>query len=392
PRALLTKVEHALKGRKVNYDVAVLGLGGMGSAVAAHAARRGLRVVGFEQFPLVHDLGSSAGRTRIIRKAYFEDPAYVPLLERAYTLWRELEERSQTALVDLFGVLMIGGPESTTIVGMGKAARAYDITVEHLDAAQLRARFPRIDVRDDEVGVFEPEAGVIFPERAIAAHLNDARDAGAALYDSVRVDGYERVGNRLRVRFDDGEYVDAARIAICAGAWTSDLLAGLDLPLQVQRNVQYWFATSQPCGPDVLPAFFLERGSLLAPLYGIPDLGDGLKVAFHGYGETTVADHLDRGVHTGEIEAMRETLATVMPGTAMTLHGAKACMYTLTPDRNFAIGRDPRDPAIVIACGFSGHGFKFVPVIGELVTEFLLDETTSLDIGFLGLDRLTSCT
>jgi sarcosine oxidase len=372
----------------VEYDVAVLGLGGMGSAVAAHAARRGLRVVGFEQFPLVHDRGSSTGRTRIIRKAYFEDAAYVPLLERAYTLWRELEDRSQTALLDLFGALMIGHPASAMITGVARAAASYDIAVEHLDAAQLRARFPRIAAQPAEVGILEPDAGVVFPERAIAAHLNDARNAGAALYDNVPIRGYKRAGDRIRIRLDGGEHVDAARVAICAGAWTSDLLAHLHLPLRVQRNVQYWFAPSLPCPPAELPAFFVERASLLAPLYGIPDLGDGLKVAFHGYGATTQPDRLDREVHTDEIEAMRETLASLMPENAMTLRATKACMYTLTPDGNFAIGRDPENTNVVVACGFSGHGFKFVPVIGEIVTQLLLDETPRLDIGFLSLDRL----
>ena len=376
----------------MQYDFAVLGLGGMGSAVAAHAARRGLRVAGFEQFPVVHDRGSSAGRTRIIRKAYFEDAAYVPLLERAYTLWRELEERSQTALLDLFGVLMVGHPDSTTIAGMRTSAAAYDVAVEQLDTAQVRARFPRFDVRDDEVGIFEPDAGVVFPERAIAAYLNDARDAGAALYDGVRVRSYEQGPGGVRIKLEGGEQVDAARVAMCAGAWTNDLLAHLRLPLAVQRNVQYWFAPSQPCGPDVLPAFFLERPTLRARLYGIPDLGDGLKVAFHEYGATTRSDDLDRDVHADEIAAMRETLATVMPGTTMTLRDTKACMYTLTPDRNFAIGRDPHHARVVIASGFSGHGFKFVPVIGEIVTALLLDEDPGLDLEFLRLERLMAGT
>ncbi|HTV92702.1 MAG TPA: N-methyl-L-tryptophan oxidase [Verrucomicrobiae bacterium] len=376
----------------MEYDVVVLGLGGMGSAVAAHAARRGLRVAGFEQFPLVHERGSSTGRTRIIRKAYFEDAAYVPLLERAYTLWRELEERSQTALLDLFGVLMLGQPDSVTVAGVTKAAAAYDIAIEHLDAAQLRVRYPRIDAEANEVGVFEPDAGVVFPERAIATHLNDARDAGAALYDEVRIRGYERTGDRIRIHFDGDEPVSAARVAVCGGAWTNDLLPHLQLPLRVQRNVQYWFAPSLPCGPQELPAFFLERASLRAPLYAIPDLGDGFKVAFHGYGETTRADDLDREVRTGEIEAMRETLAKLMPDTTMTLRDAAACMYTLTPDGNFAIGRDPQNPNVVIACGFSGHGFKFVPAIGEIVTQLLLGEAPRLDIGFLGLERLIAGT
>jgi sarcosine oxidase len=372
----------------MEYDVAVLGLGGMGSAVAAHAARRGLRVAGFEQFPLVHELGSSTGRTRIIRKAYFEDAAYVPLLERAYTLWRELEDRSQTALLDLFGVVMVGLPDSSTVTGVARAAASYDIAVEQLDAAQLRARFPRIAAKRDEVGIFEPDAGVVFPERAIAAYLNDARDAGAELYDGVRILSYKSSGDRIRVNLDGGEHVDAARVAVCAGAWTSGLLAHLRLPLRVQRNVQYWFAPSLPCGPRELPAFFIERADLPAPLYGIPDLGDGLKVAFHAYGETANPNTLDRDVHTGEIETMRATLGALMPDTAMTLRSSKACMYTLTPDSNFAIGRDPDDSKVVIACGFSGHGFKFVPVVGELVTQLLLDETPQLDIAFLGLDRL----
>lgn len=377
----------------MEYDVAVLGLGGMGSAVAAHAARRGLRVAGFERFAFAHDLGASAGRTRIIRKAYFEDAAYVPLLDRAYTLWRELEETSQTALLDLFGVLMIGKPDSPTIRGTASAAVLYDIPGEQLDAGQLRGRFPRLALNADEVGLYEPYAGVVFPERAIAAHLTVARNHGAHLYDRARVRGYEATRDGVRILFDGGEVVEAARVAVCAGPWTSDLLAHLHLPLRVQRNVQYWFTTQSGIGgPAELPAFFLERETLPAPLYGIPDLGDGIKVAFHGYGEMMAADQLDREVHAGEAALMQATLAALMPGAAPSLRASKACMYTMTPDGNFAIGHDPCDRNVVIACGFSGHGFKFAPVIGEIVTRMLLDEDPQLDIAFLRLDRLISDT
>jgi sarcosine oxidase len=377
----------------MDYDVAVLGLGGMGSAVAAHAARRGLRVAGFERFALAHDLGSSVGRTRIIRKAYFEDAAYVPLLDRAYMLWRELEEISQTALLDLFGVLMVGQPGSATIQGTAGAAMLYDIPGEQLDAGQLRARFPRLAFDSGEVGLYEPYAGVVFPERAIAAHLTVARNHGAHLYDRARVRGFEATETGVRIAFEGGEAVEAARVAVCAGPWSSELLAQLRLPLRVQRNVQYWFTLQGGAGgPAELPAFFLERDDLPAPLYGIPDLGDGLKVAFHGYGETTQADQLDREVHAGEAALMRETLAALMPDTEPVLRSSKACMYTMTPDGNFAIGRDPRNRNVVIACGFSGHGFKFVPVIGEIVTRMLLDEDPQLDVGFLRLDRFFSDT
>jgi sarcosine oxidase len=377
----------------MDYDVAVLGLGGMGSAVAAHAARRGLRVAGFERFALAHNLGSSVGRTRIIRKAYFEDAAYVPLLDRAYMLWRELEEASQTALLDLFGVLMVGQPGSATIQGTANAAMLYDIPGEQLDAGQLRARFPRLAFDSGEVGLYEPYAGVVFPERAIAAHLTVARNHGAHLFDRARVRSFETTSAGVRVTFEGGEAVEAARVAVCAGPWSSELLAQLQLSLRVQRNVQYWFTLQGGAGgPGELPAFFLERDDLPAPLYGIPDLGDGLKVAFHAYGETTQADQLDREVHAGEAALMRETLAALMPGCEPVLRSSKACMYTMTPDGNFAIGRDPRNHNVVIACGFSGHGFKFVPVIGEIVTRMLLDEDPQLDVSFLRLDRFITDT
>jgi sarcosine oxidase len=377
----------------MDYDLVVLGLGGMGSAVAAHAARRGLRVAGFERFGLVHELGSSVGRTRIIRRAYFEDAAYVPLLDRAYTLWRELEEQSHDALLDLFGVLMIGTPDSTTIRGMAAAAQTFDIPIDQLDATQLRARFPQLALERDEVGLFEPDAGVVFPERAVAAHLKVARDHGAHLYDRARVRAYEPDGGGVTITFEGNESVKAARLALCTGAWTSEMLAGFALPLRVQRNVQYWFATSQPAyGPADLPAFFFERATLPAPIYGIPDLGDGLKVAFHGYGATTRADDLDRDIHDDEVEVMRETLQRLMPDSQPQLRSAKACMYTMTPDANFAIGRDPNHPNIVVAAGFSGHGFKFAPAIGEIVVQLLLDETPPYDLGFLGLERLLSGT
>lgn len=377
----------------MRYDAAVLGLGGMGSAVLAHLAQRGMHVAGFERFALVHDLGSSSGRTRIIRRAYFEDAAYVPLLDRAYELWRELEERSQTALLDLFGVLVAGSADAPALSGTARAAAQHGIPVEHLDNKALRARFPLLAFHADESGVFEPEAGVVFPERAIAAHLSLARTHGAHIYDRARVRSVERAAGGVRIDFHDGDAVEAARIAICAGPWSGELLAHLHLPLRVQRNVQYWFApASQSWGPDALPAFLFEREDLPVPLYAIPDLGDGFKIAFHGLGEETAPDRLERGVHANEVAEMQRTLAALLPGSDAKLVASKACMYTMTPDANFAIGRDPANENAVIACGFSGHGFKFTPVIGEIVAQMLAGEEPAFDIGFLRLERFTSGT
>ncbi|HTX56164.1 MAG TPA: N-methyl-L-tryptophan oxidase [Candidatus Acidoferrales bacterium] len=377
----------------MQYDAAVLGLGGMGSAAVAHLARRGLRVAGIERFSLMHELGASTGRTRIIRKAYFEDTAYVPLLQRAYTLWRELEELSQTALLDCFGVLMIGRPDSTAVTGVTRAADMFGIPTEPLDAVALRARYPRLALHADEVGILEPDAGVVFPERAIAAHLTLAQDLGAQLYDRASVRGFQLERRKVRIRIEGSDDVITDRLAVCAGAWTDDLLGRLGLPLRVQRNVQYWYTPPpQACGPAELPAFFLEREGLPAPLYAIPDLGDGFKAAFHGFGEFTWADTLDRNVHGAETAVMRDTLGELMPGTELRMREARACMYTMTPDANFGIGFDPQSPRVAIACGFSGHGFKFAPVIGEILTQMLLGEAPPYALDFLRLDRFTAGT
>jgi sarcosine oxidase len=371
------------------YDVAVLGLGAMGSACAAQLARRGLRVAGFERFALVHDLGSSAGRTRIIRRAYFENTAYVPILERAYELWRELEESSDTALLDLFGVLIVGNEDAQAVRGIERAAAMYDIPIERFDARRLRERYPRIRPRDGEVGILEPDGGVIFPERAIAAHLRVATAHGAALFEGARARGYARDGSHMRVDLDGGEHVDAEHVVVCTGAWTGELLSRLRLPLRVQRNVQYWFeAVPGTCHPSELPAYFLERQGLPAPVYGMPDLGDGVKIAFHGFGPIANPDALDRDVHEAEIELIRATLANWIPDAAGKLRSAKACMYTMTPDAHFAIGSDPAYPQAVVACGFSGHGYKFAPVVGEIVAEIVIDGKSQLDIEFLRLERL----
>jgi sarcosine oxidase len=372
----------------MRYDVVILGLGGMGSAAIAHLARRGVRVAGFEQFELVHDLGSSTGRTRIIRKAYFEDAAYVPLLERAYVLWRELEEASETSLLDLLGVLMLGPPGGEALRGVAYASEKYGVPIERFDTGELRARYPRFAVRDGEIGYLEPEAGVVFPERAIAAHLRVARAHGADLYEHARVARYDAIPSGVRVTFTDGETVEAAKLAVCAGAWSSAILERLQLPLVVQRNVQYWFTPPEgTMGPSDVPAFLVERGD--GPqIYGMPDLGDGFKVAFHRFGDPADPNHLDREVHPEELARIESALRELVPGLTMTPRGTKVCMYTMTPDLNFAIGRDPQDANVVIAAGFSGHGFKFAPVIGEIVAQLCCDEEPPFDLAFLRPNRL----
>ena len=370
------------------YDLVVIGLGGMGSAVAAQAAMRG-RVLGLERRTLGHESGSSAGRTRIIRKAYFEDMRYVPLLERAYELWRELEAATGSTLLDLIGVLMCGPPESATLAGVRASAARYDLPIDDFTTAELRAHYPQMRPLEGEVGVLEHDAGAIFPEAAIAAHLRLAQTRGAELRGDTGVRSWQRTaGGRLDVTLKDGSVVETERLAICAGPWSRSVLASLDVPLRIQRNVQLWFQTrNSGFARGDFPAFLLDRAGLPAHLYGFPDFGDGFKAALHGFGALTDPDTLDREVHPPDVDIVQAPLEAWLPGAGATYRAGKVCMYSLTPDEHFIIDRHPGDDGVVIACGFSGHGYKFCSVVGELVAQLAFDGSTKPDIGFLALGR-----
>ena len=372
----------------MTYDAVVLGLGGMGSAALAHMARRGKRVLGIEQFACGHDRGASAGNSRIIRMAYYEDPAYVPLLRRAYELWLELETTAGQRLLDLCGVLMAGHADSSILAGAQSSAHLHGIAVEELSARQIAGRYPALRLLPGERALFEPNAGMVFPEAAINAHLRAAEDAGAEMRFESPVVAFTALPDAIRVDLADESCVHARRLAICAGPWFADVARELALPLIVQRNVQLWFAPSvEAYGRDRFPAFFLDRAGAPAPLYGFPDYGLGVKAALHGYGATTSAAQLDRDIGDADLEPLRRALDGFMPGAATTMRAGKACMYALTPDRHFVIDVHPGDPRIVVAGGFSGHGYKFCPVVGEIVADLALDGATRHPIDFLRLDR-----
>lgn len=374
-----------------DYEAVVLGLGAMGSAALAQLALRGRRVLGIEAFARGHDLGASAGRSRIIRKAYFEDPAYVPLLERAYELWRELERASGACLLDLVGVLMVGDPAGTVLRGARASGRLHGIALEELDSAELARRYPALRVRPGEAALFEPEAGAVFPEKANAAQLAVAEAAGAELRFETPVASYRSEPDAIVLELAGGDRLRTERLAVCAGPWLPQLATELDVPVRVQRNVQIWF---QPDVADYargrFPAFFVERAEQPAALYGFPDFGEGVKAALHAHGDSTEARALDRSIRPADIEAVRGALDAFMPGAAGRFASGKACMYALTPDEHFIIDRHPADARIVLAGGFSGHGFKFAPVVGEIVADLMLAGRTRLPIGFLRLDRFSA--
>jgi sarcosine oxidase len=372
-----------------SYDVAVIGLGVMGSAALAALARRGRRVIGIDRHAAGHDRGSSHGATRIIRLGYFEHPSYVPLLRAAYPLWRELEARSGRSLLTVTGIVEIGAPASELVAGTLRSSRLHGLPHEMLDAASLMKRIPAFRVPDDFVGVLQPDGGYVRAEPTVEVLHALARDAGAELRNEVRVLAVEpdRDGVRVKTPQDD---VLARRAIVAAGAWLKSLLPDLPVPMRVTRQVLGWFAPAEPAlfAAERFPVFLLQNPD--GVFYGFPADAGGVKVAKHHHFEETVdPDHHDRAVSAVDEAAIRLVLAAHLPAANGPLQAAKTCLYTMTPDGDFILDRLPECPAIIIASPCSGHGFKFAPVIGEILADLAITGTTAHDISRFALARFS---
>ncbi|MEU5089001.1 N-methyl-L-tryptophan oxidase [Streptomyces sp. NPDC021356] len=375
------------------YDVIVVGLGGMGSAAARHLARRGRRVLGLERFGAAHAHGSSHGGSRIYRQAYAEDPAYVPLLLRARELWDEAAADSGQELFTRTGGLMIGRPDAEPVAGTLRSAREWGLQHEVLDAAEIRRRFPTFTPSEAEVAVHEDAAGVVRPELTVRAHLDLAAAGGADLRFHEPVLTWEALpAGGVAVTTAQGRY-HADRLVLAPGAWAPGLLPDL-VPLRVERRVMYWFAPRsgvQDFTPDRHPIYVWAGETEGDEMYGFPALDGpegGVKVAFHSRGEPAVPESLDRTVHASEIDVMRRHLSTRLPALAGEFVTGAACMYVNTADEHFVVSRHPAHEDVVVACGFSGHGFKFVPVIGEILADLAVDGTTRHPIALFDPARL----
>lgn len=372
----------------VQFDVIIVGLGAMGSAAAHHLAKSGRRVLGIDRFRPPHDSGSSHGRTRIIREAYYENPLYVPLLRRAYELWEELEKRSGRQLMLKTGGLMIGLPDGELVKGTRQSAEEHHLPHEILTAEDLRKRFPIFQPQPDIIACWEPRAGILFPEFAIKTHLELAAQDGASLLFDEPVLKWEKDGDGVAVFTKSGTY-RAGQLLLAAGAWLKSLLGNLDLPLVVERQIQFWFdPVSEPelFRPEHCPVYIWEYGPQ-KHFYGLPDLGEGLKAAMHHQSRPEAPDHLDRAVTNEEVEAMRNVLRRFVPRANGRLKSNAVCMYTNTPDCHFVFGRHAECPQVVMASPCSGHGFKFCTVIGELAAKTLTGQKSGFDLSLFNPDR-----
>jgi sarcosine oxidase len=371
-----------------SYDVIVLGVGGMGAAAAFELARRGQRVLGLEQFSLVHDRGSSHGHTRVIRSAYYEHPDYVPLVRRAYERWYELEQRHGRHLLTECGCLSIGPPDGELVHGVRRAAAEHRLAIEDLTSDELRRRFPAFHFGADMAAVLEREAGFLYVEDCVRAYAEQARLLGADLRDNEPVIFWEATGNGVTVRTRRHTY-SAGRLIVTAGAWASRLLSDLGLPLTVLRKVLFWFATSDDrlFRRDLFPIYMAETPAGF--YYGFPVLDPrGHKTARHDGGDL-VADPgtVVRTVPAGEEMDCRSFLHAHLPAVEGPRREAQVCLYTVTPDRHFILDVHPAHSQVAIAAGFSGHGFKFAAVVGEILADLVETGHTDLPIERFRLRR-----
>ena len=374
-------------------SVIVVGLGGMGSAAAHHLATRGVRVTGLERHTPAHALGSSHGGSRVVRQAYFEDPAYVPLLLRAYELWDSLAAASGTEVLRRTGGLFCGRPDSETVSGALASARQWGLAHELLDAAAIRARFPTFAPADDEVGVFETEAGFARPEDTVAAQLRLAAEAGADLrFSDPVLEWGSTPGGGAWARTATGTH-HADHLVLAPGAWAPGLLAELEVPMVVERQVMHWFDPPGGVGPFVDHPVYVHEDAAGVQVYGFPahdgDAG-GAKIAFFRRGTPADPDHLERTVSEAEVDAMRRRATAILPGLDGPVLRSVACMYTTTPDHHFVLGAHPGHDAVTVACGFSGHGFKFVPVIGEVLADLATTGSTAHPVGLFDPTRFAA--
>lgn len=367
---------------KATFDIGIVGLGAVGSSALHHAALAGLSAVGFDRFAPPHTLGSSHGGSRIIRRAYFEGSMYVPLLSRAYELWKHLEEASGRSLMHMNGCLTIGKADGETLHAARAGAEAYEIPFDLLSPHEVGERFPAFHLRDDEAALFEPEAGWLDPEACISTHLELAARSGAEIRVDEPVRTWGVVGDDVRIETHSGTF-DVRRLVLCAGGWIAPLLREIDVPLKIERQVNGWFrptVADDRFRPEHCPVYVWKYDSG-GVLYGFPDTGDGVKTGLHHTGEfVDHPDELDRSVHEEDLHALRRRTKQLLPRACGEVVKSATCFYTNTPDEHFLIDRHPGLERVVYASACSGHGFKASNAVGESLVRLAVGDDPAVDL------------
>ncbi len=388
--ATVNRAVAASQHAEANYDVIVLGVGSMGSSTCYHLASQGVKVLGIEQFDIPHELGSHAGQSRMIRKAYAEHPDYVPLLQRAYANWHSLEAETGAELYVKTGILHIGEKNSPYIAGVRKSSSLYSIPVNDVSQREMAAKYPQFRIPDSYEIVFEPDAGFVTPERSVLLFTEQAIKKGATIHTKEKTVSWKREGSTITMTTNKQTY-QCKKLVITAGPWAGKMIPGLSKNLKVTRQMIAWV------NPRNWKAF--ELGNFpcwsIGDFYGFPILPTsrfggpvGLKLAHHYHGIVSDPDNLNRIPSAEDESILVDFLNKFFPEGYASTHVMKTCMYTNTPDENFILDFLPGyDNDVCVAAGFSGHGFKFSSVVGEIMADLALKGNTTHPIGFLNATR-----
>ena len=379
-----------------SFDVIVIGVGSMGSATSYYLAKRGYKVLGLEQFDISHEFGSHAGQSRIIRKAYFEHPGYVPLLERAYENWEALEWETGKQVYYKTGLLYAGNPNNEMIKGVERSAGLYNIDLDQMNIAAAADQFPQFKFPDDFEILFEPEAGFITPEKAIRLYASQANKNGAVIHSNEKVINWEKERNTILVKTNKQTY-QCDKLIITAGAWAGKMIPGLADRIKVTRQFVAWIKTKNDDQFELnkFPCWMISDDEKHGCYYGFPLLDTekfgepaGLKLAHHFPNEVTDPDKVDRQATEKDIQNLKYCLNKYLPGVFDSILHTKICLYANSPDEDFIIDKLPGyEENVSIACGFSGHGFKFASVVGEILADLAIEGRSDLPIEFLNANR-----
>jgi sarcosine oxidase len=374
----------------------VTGVGSMGSAACYHLAKRGYKVLGLEQFDISHEFGSHAGQSRIIRKAYFEHPDYVPLLERAYQNWKTLEWESEKQVYFKTGLLYAGKPENEIITGVERSAGLYNIDLDELNGLAATDRFPQFKFPEDFEILFEPEAGFLTPEISIRLYAKQAKHYGATIHTNEKVIEWKQEGDSVIIKTGKETY-QCNKLVITAGAWAGKMIPGFSNKIKVTRQFVAWVKTKndEQFTLNKFPCWMIGDDKKHGCYYGFPLLDTekfgepaGLKLAHHFPSQITDPDQVNRQATDEDIENVKYCLNKYLPGTFDGVLSTKICLYANSPDENFIIDQLPGyEENVSIACGFSGHGFKFASVVGEILADLAINGKTNFPIEFLNAKR-----
>ena len=389
------KVGQSITGNNT-FDFIVVGLGSMGAPTCYYLATRGYSVLGLEQFDITHENGSHGGQSRLIRKAYWEHPDYVPLLDRAYENWQAIQDVTETKLYHPTGILYAGQANDFIISGTKKSAKDYDIELNELSRKAQINQYPQFTLPEDYSVYYEPGAGFLTPERAIITYTKEAIKHGAEIHTNESLVSFVSKNSEIKVKTNKNNYT-AKKIILTSGAWTPSLLPSFKPHLKVTRQMIAWVNTSDDTQykSDKMPCWVIKQEDLPGTFYGFPALNpnefgglSGIKIGYHFPGVETDTENINRLPNDNDQELIVNFLQQYMPGCFKSINEFKSCMYTYTLDENFIVDFHPNHENVILATGFSGHGFKFSSVIGEILADLAIKGKTDMPIEFLSADRL----